>query len=136
MTRHRAHSYSYTGIAFLLSRDDAGGRLPTGHPRRRELDRHDPRRLGGRDAGRALEIPDAGGVRPEDLRLDLVGELGIAVTLDELIEDLELSEGVDLPLRVAPERRVGPPHHVVRPEVAQQRPEQEGAVEGPARHRR
>src|SRR5437762_4882456 len=136
MTRHGAHSYSYTGIAFLLSRDVAGGRLSPATRSSRQLHRHDPRRLCGRDAGHALEIPDAGGVQPEDLRLDLVGELRIPVTLDELIGDLELPERLDLPLRVTPQRRVGPPHHVVRPEVAQQRPEQVGALERPARHRR
>src|SRR2546426_9376765 len=32
MTRQRAHSYSYTGIVILLSREGSGGRLGAGHP--------------------------------------------------------------------------------------------------------
>src|SRR2546426_12201856 len=32
MTRQCAHSYSYTGIVILLSREGSGGRLGAGHP--------------------------------------------------------------------------------------------------------
>src|SRR5881296_4142950 len=114
MTRQRAHSYSYTGIVILLSREGSGGRLGAGHPLLYELHRDDPRLVGGHGAGYSLEVPDAGGVLPEDLRLDLVGELGVPVPLDELIGDLEFPKRLDLPLGVAPEGRVGTPHHVVR----------------------
>src|SRR2546426_11545443 len=50
-------------------------------PRRFELHRDDPRLVGGHGAGDSLEVPDASGVLPEDLRLDLVGELGVPVPL-------------------------------------------------------
>ena len=63
----------------------------------------DPRVLGG-----GLEVPDARCVLAEDLRLDLWRQLWIAVAFDELVWDLELPEGVDLPLRIAPETGVGP----------------------------
>src|SRR5207245_346876 len=82
------------------------------------LDGDDPRPVGGDGADRGLEVPDAGGVQAEDLRLDLVGELRVAVALDELVRDPELAEGVDLPLRVAPQGRVRPTHAVARPEAA------------------
>src|SRR5437899_8382926 len=127
MTRQRAHSYSYTGIVILLSREGSGGRLGAGHPLLYGLHRDgssytatidDPRLVGGHGAGDSLEVPDASGVLPEDLALDLVGELGVPVPLDELIGDLEFPKRLDLPLGVAPEGRVGTPHHIVRPEVA------------------
>src|SRR3989449_4303823 len=132
MTRQRAHSYSYTGIVILLSREGSGGRLGAGHPllrptpRRFELHRDDPRLVGGHGAGDSLEVPDASGVLPEDLRLDLVGELGGPVPLNELIGDLESPKRLDLPLGIAPEGRVGTPHPLVRSEVTQQRPETVG----------
>src|SRR5262244_1694941 len=103
MTRHGTHSYSYVGIT-----SSHGDRAPRLHRDR---------------SGRALEIPDPRRVETEDLRLDLVGERGIAVTLDQLIRDPELPEGVDLPLRVAPQARIRPPHDVIGTEVAQERAE-------------
>ena len=63
----------------------------------------DPGVLGG-----GLEVPDARRVLAEDLRLDLWRQLWIAVAFDQLVWDLELPEGVDLPLRIAPETGVGP----------------------------
>src|SRR5256885_13528130 len=108
MTRQRAHSYSYPGIVTPPSREGWGGRLGAGHPllrptpRRFELHRDDPRLVGGHGAGGSLEVPDASGGLPEDLRLDLVGELGGPVPLDELIGGLEFSKRLDLPLGRAP----------------------------------
>src|SRR6202035_375224 len=91
----------------------------------------DPGVLGG-----GLEVPDARRVLAEDLRLDLWRQLWIAVAFDQLVWDLELPEGVDLPLRIAPETRVGPPHDVIRAEVAEQRPQHVRALHRPAGHRR
>src|SRR5215470_6759831 len=114
MTRHGAHSYSYVGI--LASHGDS------------------PRRLHRQRRGRGLEIPDTRRVETENLGFDLIGERGIAVTLDELIGDAELPEGVDLPLRVAPEARVRAPHDVIGAEIAEQRAEHVRALERPIRH--
>src|SRR5262249_4317617 len=116
MTRHGAHSYSYVGIT--SSHGDGAPRLHRG------------------SSGRALEVPDPRRVETEDLRLDLVGERGAAVPLDELIGDPKLPEGVDLPLRVAPEARVRAPHDVIGAEIAEQRAEHVRALERPIRHRR
>ena len=91
----------------------------------------DPGVLGG-----GLEVPDARCVLAEDLRLDLWRQLWIAVAFDQLVWDLELPEGVDLPLRIAPETRVGPPHDVIRAEIAEQRPQHVGTLHWPARYRR
>src|SRR5262252_6136177 len=85
---------------------------------------------------RDLEIPDARRVPAEYLRLDLRGQLRIAVPFDELVGDLELPEGLDLPLRVPPQARVGPPHHVVLAKTAEQRAKYVGALERPVGHRR
>src|SRR5215471_9685261 len=86
------------------------------------------RALGG------LYIPDPRRVLAKHLRLDLGRQLRIAVAFDQLVRDLELAEGVDLPLRVAPQARIGPPHDVVRAEFAQQRPEHVRCLHWPARH--
>src|SRR5207247_5988456 len=90
----------------------------------------------GRTALRRLEIPDARRVQAKNLRLDFGGQLRIAVPFDKLVRDLELPEGLDLPLRVPPQGRVGPPHHVILAEIAKQRAEHVGALERPVRHRR
>src|SRR5262245_60661436 len=85
---------------------------------------------------RGLEIPDACRVQAKNLRLDFGGELRIAVPFDELVWDLELAEGLDLPLWVPPQGGVGPPHDVIRTEIAKQRAEHVGALERSVRHRR
>src|SRR6266403_2247985 len=82
-------------------------RLPT------TSDRDRPPRLHRRGAGRGLEVPDAGRVETEYLGLELIGEGRIAMPLDQLIGNPELPEGVDLPLRITPQGRVGAPHHVI-----------------------
>ena len=56
------------------------------------------------------------------------------MSLDQLGGNLELPEGVDLPLRVAPQGGVGAPHHVVRAEIAEQRAQHVGALERAVRH--
>src|SRR5438445_6848052 len=137
MVTQGVHSYSYTGIRVPpMSRRRDGWPATTPATRAlqdRPLDRDDPG-LVLRYLGHRLEVPEPGRVESEDLGLHLIGELRIAVPVDELVRDPELAEGVDLPLRVAPQRRVGPPHDVVRPEVAEQRAEHVGALERPVRH--
>src|SRR5215831_692989 len=88
------------------------------------------RALGGR-----FEVPDARSVLAEDLRFNLGRQIRIAIAFDQLIRDLELAEGVDLPLRVTPEAGVGPPHDVVRTEIAKQGPEHVRALHRPSRYR-
>src|SRR5262249_58965068 len=97
------------------ARAGRGGGGRGGRPARRGgvwLDGDDFRLLLERCLRGGLQVPDARRVQPEDLRLQLVGEFRIAVALDELVGDLELPERVDLPLRVAPQERIGAPHHV------------------------
>src|ERR1700746_1671174 len=108
-------------MTWLLLGARAWGELP--HPR--------PRLLGS-----GLEVPDARRVLTEYLGLDLGRQLWIAVAFDQLVRDLELSEGVDLPLRIAPKTGIGSPHHVIRAEIAEQRPEHVRTLHRPARHRR
>src|SRR6516162_5160085 len=84
--------------------------------RAREIRIRVARMLGG-----GLEVPDARRVLAEDLRLDLRRQLWVAVAFDQLVRDLELPESVDLPLRIAPKARIGPPHDVVGTEIAEQR---------------
>src|ERR1700758_530534 len=82
-----------------------------------------------------FEVPDARGVLAEDFRLDLGGQLWIAVAFDELVGDLELPKSVDLPLWVAPKAGIGSPHDVIRAEIAQQRPQRVRTLQWPARRR-
>src|SRR5581483_11228453 len=61
-----------------------------------------------------VDVPDAPGILTEHLATDLRRDFRIAVALDQLVGNLELTEGLDLPLRVAPQQRVGSPQHIVR----------------------
>src|SRR5258708_20151934 len=79
-----------------------------------------------------VDVPDARCILAEDLAADFVGDLRIAMTLDQLIGDLELAERLDLPLRIAPQQRVGAPQHVIRTEIAQQGADHVRALQRPA----
>jgi hypothetical protein len=59
-------------------------------------------------------------VATEDLRLALLGELGIAVSILELLADMEGTHRLDLVLRRPVEQAVGAPHDVVLSHVPEQ----------------
>src|SRR5204862_3425859 len=70
--------------------------------------------------GFCIDAVQARGVEPEDLRLHLVGELGIAELLTHPLRDLERTERVDhRPVRPVPDR-VGAPDDVVLAEREEQ----------------
>jgi len=56
------------------------------------------------------------------------------MTFHKLVRDLELPEGVDLPLRIAPQQRIGALHDVVGSEIAQERAEDVCAIGRAAGH--
>src|ERR1700747_467381 len=119
--RQGVHSYWNIGMIWLLLRAAAWGQFRI--PR--------PGALGG-----GLEVPDARRVLAEDLGLDLWCQLWIAVAFDELVWDLKLAEGGDLPLPIAAQAGIGSPHDIVRAEIAEQGPEHVRALQRPGRHGR
>ena len=54
----------------------------------------------------------------------------------KLVGNLEIAECFNLPLRIAPQQRVGTPQHVIGPQIAQQRAQNVGALERAAGNRR
>src|SRR5882724_4761469 len=62
---------------------------------------------------RRIDAVDFGGVQAEDLGLVLLGELGIAELLAQLVSDLEALEGFDDPLRRTPPQAIRSPDDVV-----------------------
>src|SRR6266404_4950672 len=117
MTRQGSQAYSYVGTSRLrLSFSNLMGPTPPGTG---PID--DARvalcvaGLVGQYFGLCLhrsllvDVPDARCILAEDLAADFVGDLRIAMTLDQLIGNLELAERLDLPLRIAPQQRVGAP---------------------------
>src|SRR5258708_32570812 len=140
MTRQESEAYSYVGTSRLrpfllkLMGPAPSGTGPTDDTRVALCEAGFVAQYFGFRLHRSLlvDVPDARCILAEDLAADFIGDLRIAMTLDQLIGVLELAERLDLPLRIAPQQRVGAPQLVIRTDNAHEGADHVRALQRPA----